>query len=286
MAELAFDVRAGLGEGALWDWRGGLLISVDILAGRVLVSDPGDGSTRPIEVGQPVSAAFLRGERELLLAVRDGFTSVDLTTGALGELIPVEADLPANRMNDGACDPRGRAFAGTMAFDTSQGAGTLYRLDHDLSVHAVLHGLSISNGIGWSPSGRLMYHIDSLAGGIDVYHFNDQTGMPSGRRRLVDTDRSWGLPDGLAVDVEGGIWVAFWDGSAVRRFDAAGELTATIELPAARPTRPAFGGADLDRLYVTTAELGPDDATDGDRGGAIFVLEPGVRGMRANVFAG
>jgi sugar lactone lactonase YvrE len=273
-AQVGFDVRTGLGEGALWDWRGGALISVDILAGRVLVSDPSDGSTRSIEVGQPVSAAMLRGDRELLLAVRDGFKSLDLATDAVTELVEVEADRAGNRMNDGACDARGRCLAGTMAFDTSPGAGTLYRLDPDLSVHALVGGLSISNGIGWSPSGELMYHVDTPTLGVDAYDYDEATGLPSARRRLVDADPAWGSPDGLAVDAEGGIWVAFWDGAAVRRFDPAGAVTATIELSVARPTKPAFGGADLDRLYVTTAA------------GPILVAEPGVRGLRANVFAG
>jgi sugar lactone lactonase YvrE len=173
-----------------------------------------------------------------------------------------------------------------MATDDTPGAGTLYRLDEDLSVHAVLDGLTISNGLGWSPAGDVMYHIDSKAGGIDTHDFEPDSGVLSGRRRLVDTHPSWGLPDGLAMDAEGGIWVAFWDGSALRRFSPDGELTETLELPAARPTRPAFGGPDLDQLYVTSAKLDQGQAADGDLGGAIFVLEPGVRGVRANVFAG
>jgi sugar lactone lactonase YvrE len=283
---LAFDVRAGLGEGALWDWRHGLLVSVDILVGSVLLSDPSDGSTRSIGVGQPVSAAMPRGEHELLLAVRDGFATLDLSTGAVVPLVAVEADNRANRMNDAACDVRGRCFAGTMAFDPTPGAGTLYRLDEDLSVHALIGDLTISKGIGWSPYGSPMYHVDSRAGGIDAYDFDEHAGALSGGRRLVDTDPSWGLPDGLAVDAEGGIWVAFWDGSAIRRFGPAGELTEMIELPTARPTRPAFGGPNLDQLYVTTARADPDKTVDGDLGGAIFVFEPGVRGMPANIFAG
>jgi sugar lactone lactonase YvrE len=250
------------------------------------VNDTGDGSTRSIEVGQPVSAAMLRGEHDLLLAVRDGFATLDLDTDVVEPLVAVEADKTANRMNDAACDARGRCFAGTMATDDKPGAGTLYRLDEDLSVHAVLHGLTISNGLGWSPAGDVMYHIDSKAGGIDTHDFEADSGALSGRRRLIDTDPSWGLPDGLAMDAEGGIWVAFWDGSALRRFSPEGELTETLELPAARPTRPAFGGADLDQLYVTSAKLDPGQAADGDLGGAIFVLQPGVRGVRANVFAG
>ena len=283
---VAFDVRAGLGEGALWDWRRDRLVSVDILVGRVLVSDPRDGSTRSIEVGQPVSAAMLRGEHELLLAVRDGFSSLDLDSDAVEPLVEIEADNPANRMNDAACDARGRCFAGTMAFDTSRGAGTLYRLDPDLSVHPILDGLTISNGLGWSPSGGLMYHIDSRAGGIDAYDVDERTGALSDRRRLVNTDPSWGLPDGLAVDAEGGIWVAFWGGAAVRRFGPDGKLTATIDLPAKNASRPAFGGVNLDQLYVTSAQLDPEQAADGDLGGAIFVFEPGVHGLRAHAFAG
>ena len=280
---VAFDIGAALGEGALWDWRGDLLVSVDIPAGRVLVSDPRDGSTRSFDVGQPVGAAMLRREHDLLLAVRDGFATLDLETGAVEPLVAVEADNPANRMNDAACDARGRCFAGTMATDDTPGAGTLYRLDEDLSVHAVLDAVTISNGLGWSPAGDVMYHIDSKAGGIDAHDFDPDSGALSGRRRLVDTDPSWGLPDGLAMDADGGIWVAFWDGSALRRIAPDGELTQMVELPAARPTRPAFGGADLDQLYVTSAKL--DRPVDGDLGGAIFVLEPGVRGVRANVFA-
>jgi sugar lactone lactonase YvrE len=283
---VAFDIGAELGEGALWDWRHDLLVAVDIPAGHVLLNDPGDGSTKSIEVGQPVSAAMLRGEHDLLLAVRDGFATLDLDTGVVEPLLSVEADKPANRMNDAACDARGRCFAGTMATDDTPRAGTLYRLDEDLSVHAVLDGLTISNGLGWSPSGDVMYHIDSKAGGVDAHDFDANSGALSGRRRLVDTDSSWGLPDGLATDAEGGIWVAFWDGSALRRFSAEGELTETLELPAARPTRPAFGGTDLDELYVTSAKLDPEQTLDGDLGGAIFVLEPGVRGVRAHPFAG
>jgi sugar lactone lactonase YvrE len=283
---VAFDIGAELGEGALWDWRHDLLVAVDIPAGHVLLNDPGDGSTKSIEVGQPVSAAMLRGEHDLLLAVRDGFATLDLDTGVVEPLLSVEADKPANRMNDAACDARGRCFAGTMATDDTPRAGTLYRLDEDLSVHAVLDGLTISNGLGWSPSGDVMYHIDSKAGGVDAHDFDANSGALSGRRRLVDTDSSWGLPDGLATDAEGGIWVAFWDGSALRRFSAEGERTETLELPAARPTRPAFGGTDLDELYVTSAKLDPEQTLDGDLGGAIFVLEPGVRGVRAHPFAG
>jgi sugar lactone lactonase YvrE len=272
--DVAFAVGAELGEGALWDWRHRLLVSVDIPAGRVLLSDPRDGSTRAIEIGQPVGAAMLQGEDQLLLAVRDGFCSVDLATGALSELVPVEAEDQTRRMNDAACDPGGRCFAGTMAAGGLEPTGTLYRLDPDGSVHQMETELTLPNGLGWSPSGDAMYHIDSRSGGVDVLDFDPATGTPSNRRRLAPTDPDWGLPDGLAVDAEGGIWVAFYDGAAVRRFDSSGAVTEEVDLPAERPTRPAFGGDRRDQLYVTSAAPGGD----------ILVLDPGVRGLPAPVF--
>ena len=279
--EVAFDVRAGLGEGALWDWRRGALGSVDILAGRLLVGDPADGSTREIAVGQPVGAALLQHEDELLLAVRDGFAWVDLRDDSLTDGPRVEADEPGMRMNDAACDAAGRCFAGTMEFDGSGRPGTLYRLDPDLSVRPVLGGFGVSNGIGWSLSGESMYHIDSHRHRVDVHDYDASSGTPSNGRPLVRTDADWGLPDGLTVDAEGGIWVCFWDGAALRRFAPDGALTDQLDFPAARPTRPAFGGPDLDRLYVTSATL---DSDGSDPGGAVFVAELGVRGLPAPAF--
>jgi sugar lactone lactonase YvrE len=279
--EVAFDVRAGLGEGALWDWRHGALVSVDILAGRVLVGDPDDGSTHEIVVGQPVGAALLQREHELLLAVRDGFASVDLRDDALTEGPRVEADEPGMRMNDAACDAAGRCFAGTMEFDGSGRLGALYRLDPDLSVRPVLDGFEVSNGIGWSLSGEAMYHIDSQRHRVDVYDYDAATGTPSNGRPLAVMDADQGLPDGLTVDAEGGIWVGFWDGAALRRYSPDGALTEQLDFPAARPTKPAFGGPDLDRLYVTSATL---DSGATDPGGAVFVAQPGVRGLPAHVF--
>jgi sugar lactone lactonase YvrE len=279
--EPVFDVRAGLGEGVLWDWRRSSLVSVDILAGRLLVGDPADGSFREVAIGQPVGAALLQRDEELLLAVRDGFASIDLRSGELSEVARVEADEPGMRMNDAACDPAGRCFAGTMALDRSGRLGTLYRLDPDGSVHPVLDGFRVSNGLGWSLSGESMYHIDSKRYRVDAYDYDAGTGIPSGRRTLVDTDPDWGLPDGLTVDAEGGIWVCFWDGAALRRYAPDGALTERLDFPAARPTKPAFGGPGLDQLYVSSAMLAePGD----DPGGAVFAADPGVRGLPAPVF--
>jgi sugar lactone lactonase YvrE len=126
--------------------------------------------------------------------------------------------------------------------------------------------------------------VDTGTPAIDAFSYDERTGEASERRRLTDTDPAWGAPDGLTMDAEGGIWVAFWGGGAVRRFGPGGALEAVLELPAARPTKPAFGGAGLERMYVTTARLDDPAAAPRDLGGTILALDPGVRGTRANPF--
>ena len=276
----AFDVQAELGEGALWDWRHGLLVSVDLLSGRLLLSDPGDGTTRAIDVGQPVSAALLRAHDQLLLAVRDGFASVELTGGAVSPLVAVEADLPDNRMNDGSCDRAGRFYAGTMAADESPAAGSLYRLDPDLQLTRLFDGVGISNGIGWSPDEKRMYYVDSLAYRVDVMDYDPATGEIGPRRPLAALGHGDVVPDGLTVDAEGCIWVAVWGGGAVQRYRPDGRLKQIIKLPAAHVTSCAFGGAGLDVLYISTA-AGP-----GTSAGALFACRPGVTGQECHPFRG
>ncbi|MBA2464106.1 MAG: SMP-30/gluconolactonase/LRE family protein, partial [Nocardioidaceae bacterium] len=158
-AEVALDAHAEVAEGPVWDGEAGQVIWVDIPRGEIHRFDPTDGTDQVTQVGQPVGAVVLRERGGLLLAVRDGFA--ELADGQLRMIAEVESDRPENRMNDGKVDPAGRFWAGTMALDSALGAGTLYRLDTDRSVHTVLPGLTISNGIDWSPDATTMYFIDS-----------------------------------------------------------------------------------------------------------------------------
>ena len=175
------------------------------------------------------------------------------------ELAQPEAGRTDVRMNDGACDPQGRFWAGTMAYDESPGAGTLYRLELDGSCTTVLTGLTIANGIGWSPDGSTMYLNDSGTGCLEVFRFEMSTGAITNRRTLVRSDQPGVVPDGLTVDEEGGIWVALWGGGAVNRYAPDGSLLASLELPVERPTSCAFGGPDRATLFITTAREGLDD---------------------------
>jgi sugar lactone lactonase YvrE len=185
-------------------------------------------------------------------------------------------------MNDGACDPQGRFWAGTMAYDESPGAGSLYRLGVDGSCAAVLTGLTISNGIDWSPDGGTMYLSDSGDRRIDAFRFEGSTGSIGDRRTFVQLDREEGAPDGLTVDAEGALWVALWDGGAVNRYGPDGALLATIELPVQRPTSCAFGGPDNSILFITTARAGLGEITlakQAAAGAVLAITGLGVRGV-------
>lgn len=270
--------RAELGEGPCFDAVTGSLYWVDIPACRVheLVAD---GALRSWDAGQPVGAVAVRASGGLVLAARDAFLALDLATGAIDPLVSL--GLPAGcRMNDGACDQAGRFYAGSMAEDEAPGRGALYRLDPDHSVVELIASVTISNGIGWSPDGTLMYYVDSPTRRVDVLDYDPATGAVSGRRPFASVDAGEAMPDGLAVDADGGVWVALWDGGAVLRFGPDGRLSQTVELPCPRVTSCAFGGPGLSTLYITTA-AGP-----GAVGGELFSFPAGVTGLPSHAYQG
>jgi sugar lactone lactonase YvrE len=195
-----------------------------------------------------------------IVAAGAGFLFAD-RSGTVRELAQPEAGHDDVRMNDGACDPQSRFWAGTMAHDESPGAGVLYRLELDGSCTTVLAGLTISNGIGWSPDGTTMYLSDSGTGCIDAFDFDDTTGGISGRRTIARITEPGVAPDGLTVDQRGHIWVALWGGGAMRCYSPGGSLLCTLPVPVDRPTSCAFGGADRATLFITTARHGLDEIT-------------------------
>jgi sugar lactone lactonase YvrE len=270
---------AELGESACWDPATGILYWVDSPAGLVHCMD-GSGEHRCWDIGRPVGVVVPRAGGGLAIGAGDGFVALDQATGTVTPLATAEPDKPGNQMNDGACDRAGRFYAGTMAADESPGQGALYRLDPDHTVTQLLTGVGISNGIGWSPDERLMYYVDSLAYRVDVLDYDPATGAISGRRPFASLGDGGAMPDGLAVDAEGGVWVAVWAGSMIQRYSADGRRTAVVELPAACVTSCAFGGPDLDQLYITTA-AGP-----GRSAGALFTCAAGVTGLATHPYRG
>ncbi|MBZ5558122.1 MAG: SMP-30/gluconolactonase/LRE family protein [Acidobacteriia bacterium] len=285
---MAFDAKAELGEGPVWDPDAACLYFVDIERNRVHRFHSETHVSRTYDAGSMVSAVALAAAGDLVMAVRNGFARLDLDTGRVRMIAEVEADHPDRRMNDGKCDAAGRFWAGTMALDHRRGAGALYRLDPGGRVHTMLRDVSISNGLDWTGDGRRMYYIDTPTKSIDVFDFDPASGAISNRRSLVRVPADYGSPDGMTLDADGGIWVAFWGGSAVRRYTPDGTLDREIRVPVTHPTSCAFGGRDLRDLYITTAAtaLGPEERARQQHAGGVFRCRPGVQGRPANRFGG
>jgi sugar lactone lactonase YvrE len=267
------------GEGPVWSERWGGLRWLDMLAGDILSLDPG-GEVERRHVGTIAAAVRPRSRGGAVIGVERGF-ALEEADGTLTHLPELWAD-DRVRMNEGACDPDGRFYCGTMAYDKTPGAGTLYRLDPDGSIDVVLEGVTISNGLDWSPDGSLAYYNDTDTSRVDVFDYDREAGL-TGRRPFAVTGEL--RPDGLTVDAEGGVWVAFSNGHAVRRYAPDGVLDEVVELPVRKVTACAFGGPALDGLFITTSRDGVDVEAE-PLAGSLFALTPGVTGLPVREFAG
>ncbi len=270
-------VNATLGEGPVW--YDNKLIWVDIPAGEAHSLDPCTGRRRCVDIGEPVGAVAPREDGMLVAATRSGFILVDPRRGTVEMIAQVETDMPSNRMNDGKCDSRGRLWAGTQSEQLTPGAGGLYRLDLDGTVSQQLDGLTIPNGLGWSPSDRLFYLIDTAERALDAFDYCPDAGTISNRRRLVEFDPAGGEPDGLAVDLDGFIWVALWNGWGLHRYSPSGDLDRSLKFPVSHVTSCAFGGPELERLFVTTAALDQETRIAQPLAGALFEVDPPAPGL-------
>jgi sugar lactone lactonase YvrE len=244
-AEPLGTIAARLGEGPRWDAEAGRLLWVDIEGERLHAGD------RTIECGAMVGAVAPWAGDTVLVALADALAAVDVKTGSVRRLADIPHTRPGMRCNDGACDAAGRFWIGTMALDESPGAAALYRYDPDGALHAVLSGVGLSNGLGWDAADRLMYYVDSLTQRVDVLDFGLESGKVENRRPFAAIPAADGIPDGLAIDDEGGIWVALHGGSQVRRFDPDGSVSGSVEVPLPKVTACCFAG---DRLFVTARE--------------------------------
>ena len=265
-------------EGPVWFPDG--LRWVDMLAGDVL-SLASDGTVGRVHVGDVVAAVRPRREGGAVLAVERGFALQD-PDGTVTALHPVWAD-EGVRMNEGGCDPDGRFWCGSMAYDQSPGAASMYRLDPDGSVRRVFGDVTVSNGLEWSPDGTLAYYADTATHRVDVFDYDATTGL-TGRRPFVRLGGDE-KPDGLTVDADGGVWVALNGSGVVHRYAADGVLDAVVELPTAQVTACTFGGPELDQLFITTSRehMAPDEDPIA---GSLFRAEVGVGGLPVRPFAG
>lgn len=275
---MAVRGKATLGEGPRWDAAAGRLLWVDI-EGRVLnLFAPETGERRAISFDDRVSVGIPTTGGGVLVALASRLAVLDLGDESL-RTVAAFPHGPEVRSNDGGCDPAGRFWIGTVALDFAARAAALYRLDGG-ELEPVVREATISNGIGWSPDGTRMYYVDSPTQRVDVFDYDVTTGAAENRRAFVPVDAGDGTPDGLAVDDEGGVWVALYGGSSVRRYGADGELDHVVPVPATNVTSCCFGGADLRSLFITTAAQESDD----ELGGSVFVTDAGVSGPAAQPF--
>ena len=286
--EVFADLHADVGEAPHWDERTKTLLFVDLTAGVVFRYDQSGAKLVSFPIGQEVGAVVPRHGGGLVLAVRDGIATISDTGEGFELTSPVERDIPSNRMNDAKCDPAGRLFAGTTAFDFSPHSAALYRVEPDWSFERIVRDITQSNGIAWSPGGSRMYFIDSATQGVDVFDFDVGTGSASNRRQLVTIERAHGVPDGMTTDNRGNLWVACFGGAAVRCYSPDGVQLDEVLFPVNQVTSCTFGGPDLADLYVTSAayRLGTDQLKKEPHAGATFVSRPGAAGMPASSFAG
>ena len=280
----AADVRATLGEGPVWVGAEQALYWVDIKGRKIFRLKDQELETwdTPCRVG----AIAPRATGGFVAGTDQGLMIIDLLAGTFEIFDNPESGRPGNRFNDGKVDRRGRFWAGSMNDAQRHASGALYRIDSDRSVTRIDDGYRIANGPAFSPDGRIMYHNDT--GRQVTYAFDlDDAGRASNRRELIRHPDDGGHPDGITVDAEGCIWVALWGGWCVRRYSPSGECLRTVRLPVEQPSSCAFGGPDLDRLFVTSAreDLSEGNLSKQPSAGGLFMLEAGVKGIAEIPFA-
>lgn len=286
--EVAVRAEALLGEGPLWSAREGRLLWVDILAPAIHVSDPATGEDRVVPTEEMVAALAPRAGGGFVAAARSGLRGFD--GASLGPVIaaPIAEGAPL-RLNDGRCDAAGRFWVGSLALDSTPDAGALHRLDPDGSARVMQAGLHVPNGLGFSPDGTRLYLADSARRRVDMFDLDPARGSIANRRPFVTLAEGEGVPDGLAVDAEGGVWIALWDGWRVARFAPDGRCDRVIHLPVPRPTSCCFGGDGLGTLYVTSARvrLAAAQLAEAPLSGSVFAVDPGgARGLEEQAFRG
>jgi sugar lactone lactonase YvrE len=287
--EIAVNGPDMLGEGPVWSVREQALYWVDIRAPAVHRLDPSSGDVRTAALPAMVGSIGLRRDAgSLLVALQNGFHTLDFASGALTPVHDPEHHLPHNRFNDGRADRRGRFWAGTMRVENPTACGSLYRLDADHRCTMAREHITIPNSICWSPDDRVMYFADTPHAKILAFDFDIDEGRMGAARVFADLAGGTGKPDGSVVDADGCVWNAQYGGGRVVRYTPDGREDLAIQLPVTQVTCCAFGGPDLGTLYITTARqnLTPGKLAEQPLAGALFAVRPGVTGLPENEWGG
>lgn len=287
--ELVIDSKSDLGEGAIWNYKTGELMWINITGKILNIYNPKIGDNKEMFTGQMIGTVVPTESGNLLVALQNGFYQLDPKTGTKKLIVDPEEDILTNRFNDGKCDPSGRFWAGTLSLNGEVGVAALYRLDPDSSVHKMIEDVSISNGIVWSQDSKKMYYIDTPTQKVVRYDFDNETGEISNSDVAFEISQELGSPDGMTIDSEGNLWIALWGGSAVGCWNPeTGKLIRKIEVPAKNVTSCAFGDDDLGTLYITSArqDTNEEELKKFPLAGGVFKTRPGVQGVKAFFFKG
>ncbi len=279
-----------LGEGPVWSKDEHCILWLDVLRGEIHSYYPESKTHKTFTVGRMVGAVAIRRAGGLLAALQDGFALINMEYNTIIPIADPELHLPANRFNDGKCDPAGRFWAGTMSLTEEPHAGSLYVLSPNLSVTKKIERTTISNGMAWSPDHKTYYYIDTPTMQVVAYDYNEASGEISNKRVAITVPQEEGYPDGMTIDTEGMLWIAHWDGWQVARWNPhTGEKMHTIKLPVARVSCCTFGGETMEDLYITTAkkELTEEEQKAQPLAGALFIVKNcGYKGMAPYDFKG
>ena len=277
----SLKVKNTLGEGIIWDAASACVWWTDIDGSKLYRYQSEDKQldhwTTPERLG---SFALVSDSEFLICGFASGFAYFNPHSGELQWLEKIEQNNPGTRLNDGRADRQGRFWAGSMVESGDRSAGALYCFDQQLQVASKVSGLTISNGLCWSPDSTVMYHTDTPSRRIHAYDFDAATGAIANQRCLVRTEKGC-FPDGSSVDAEGYIWNAQWGASQVVRYSPEGEVDFVLPLPVSQPTCVAFGGPRLDRLFVTSATQGFDEQTLSaePEAGNVLVFQTNISGI-------
>jgi len=279
-----------LGEGPVWDAVTKSILWVDIQQCEIHHFSPERNEHKTFHTGSMISAVAVRESGGFIAALQNGFAVIDMERGTIQSIVDPEATIKANRFNDGKCDPAGRFWAGTMSVMGHPGAGSLYALEPDLSVSLKIKGVSCSNGMAWSPDHRTFYYIDTPTGQVVAYDYNITDGSIFNKRVIITIPKKEGYPDGMTIDTEGMLWIAYWNGWKVARWNPyTGQLLQSISLPVSKVTSCTFGGNQLEDLYITSAKLGlsENELKEQPLAGSLFVIKnTGFAGLAAFFFKG
>ena len=284
--DLALRFSAEVGEGPLWDSDSQELIFIDVTRGEIHRFNPLDQRLSSIQIGMHIGAVGLMDSKSYIAAVRDGFATIDNSTGEISYVERVLDD-EGIRFNDGKCDPFGNFIAGTMRYEPKMGTAHLYSIDSRGHVKSLLSGVGLSNGLCWDATGMKLFYIDTLTRQIALFRYEPELGIVGERKVFYEFTEGSGSPDGMTIDLEGNLWVALWGGSRVAQISPTGKLISELRLPVSQPTSVIFGGRNFDRLFITSARYMLSEATLTNEllAGSLFIADVGVSGREEAKFS-